>query len=549
MIIYHDKEYTTLVNHILNHGTLKPNRTGVDTIGVFSYQMRFDMSDGTIPLLTTKKVHVKSIIHELLWMISGSSNIKYLKDNGITIWDEWATPEGHLNKVYGFQWRKWEVNDWMSNVVEVPVGIEGIDAYFIPPKNDLLQPVAPNGDEFIGKKIQTFFGDWFTVISKTCKPGDKNSQYTIQFETTTTILTVLRPALRTAKITIRDPYRISVCGQGCLGVYVEQPPLRIAAYNLWYNMMRRCYDSSLPEYYLYGGRGVFVDQSWRCFANFLRDIHDLVYFTKWAANPSQYDLDKDYFCASSYSKDTCIFLPSKYNQALPNLDGCKYIATHNPSGNKYEFTIQRLFAKQHHIKHSQTISTALLTSPNKQTGVWKFEKVSPRPGHVFRQQFFVDQIAQIINKLKNNPLDRRLIVSAWNVADLPQMNLPPCHYAFQFYTRPLEDGKYELSLMVNQRSCDVGLGVPFNIVQYAFMLRMFCEIANMVPGELIWNGGDTHIYVNHALQLERQILRQPFPSPTFKFARKITDIDDFKYEDFIVEDYISHPAIKMDVAV
>jgi len=302
MIGFHDREYSELINHVLKHGTTKPNRTGVDTIGVFSYQMRFDLRDGTIPLLTTKKVHTKSIIHELLWMMSGDSNIKYLNDNGVRIWDEWADENGDLGPVYGAQWRKW-----------------------------------PTFNEHTSR-------------------------------------------------------------------------------------------SDFPETYL--------------------DDEDSYY-----------------------------------------LPGCP-----------------------------------------------------------------IDQIAQIVDKLKNNPLDRRLIVSAWNVAELPNMKLPPCHYAFQFYTRPLtpdnsNDPQYELSLMLNQRSCDIGLGVPFNIVQYSLLLRMMCEVSGMIPGEFIWNGGDTHIYVNHIEALKEQALRTMKPSPTFKFARKINNIDDFKYEDFVIENYVYHPAIKMDVAV
>lgn len=326
----HDYHYIDLVSFILSNGARKPNRTGVDTIGIFGHQMKFDLRDGSIPLLTTKKVHTKSIIHELLWMMSGSSNIKYLNNNGVTIWDEWADENGDLGPVYGSQWRKW-------------------------PAPYLVQ------------------SDW-------------------------------------------------------------------------------------PEEQL-------------------------------------------------------------------------------PSGDSY-YQVQR-----------------------------------------------VDQIAEIVYKLKNNPNDRRMIVSAWNVGELPQMKLPPCHYSFQLYTKPLTaeerlkrfvasfysgdlfdaaqhsnitvEGvlnainfpKYELSLLINQRSCDVGLGVPFNIVQYSFLLRMFAEVANMVPGDMIWNGGDVHIYTNHIDALTEQVKRKPKCSPTLKFARKITDIDDFKYDDFIIEGYDPDPAIKMDVAV
>lgn len=320
MINTHDQQYHSLIKEILETGVRKPNRTGVDTIGIFSHKMKFDLRDGTIPLLTTKKVHTKSIIHELLWMMSGSTNIKYLKENNVSIWDEWANEMGELGKIYGYQWRHWE----------------------------------------------------------TYKSSDQHDGY--------------------------------------------------------------------------------------------------------------------------------------------------------------------------------------------------FYKGDP-----------IDQVAEVINKLKNNPNDRRLIISAWNVADIPKMALPPCHYVFQFYTKPLTQQqrvflasskycpstmmenfttenmdhilddmkipKYELSLMMNQRSCDVGLGVPFNIVQYSFMLLMFAEVSNMTVGDFVWMGGDVHIYENHVTQLTEQLERVSYPAPTFKFGRKIGDIDDFKYEDFIINNYQSHPAIKMDVAV
>lgn len=316
----HDKQFLQLVDHVLTNGVLRSNRTGQDGIGVFGYQMRFDLRDGTIPLLTTKKMHLRSIIVELLWYLMGDDNIKYLRDNKVTIWDEWAREDGSLGPVYGVQWRKWPAYDV-------------IDA------------------------------------------GD-----------------------------------------------------------------------------------------------------------------------------------------------------------------------QRIVTKQH-----------------------------------------IDQVAILLDKLKNNPLDRRLLVTAWNVAELPQMALPPCHYSFQCYAQPLTlkqrttlfaaryatndllEGdvagveaaldhanipKYELSLMINQRSCDVGLGVPFNIVQYSLLMRMFAAVSNMVPGDLIWNGGDVHIYTNHIDQLKEQLTRTPYDSPQFTWARDdITSIDDFLPTDFVVGEYHSHGLLKMNVAV
>jgi thymidylate synthase len=334
MLNKHDAEYNKLVEYILENGVRKPNRTGIDTIGVFAYQMRFDLRDGTIPLLTTKKMHTRSIIHEILWYLKGDGNIQYLKDNNVTIWDEWADENGNLGPVYGVQWRKWPT-------------------------------YQPRGDQ---------------------------------------------------------------------------------------------------------ARYVFNDQ----------------------------DATRDNW----------------YVEGTP-----------------------------------------------------------------------IDQITNVINALRYNPWDRRMIVSAWNVAEISNMALPPCHYTFQFYTRPMsyeerlelfgrkydmndlfwemsQTGEtieqvldsidfptYELSLMLNQRSCDVGLGVPFNVVQYSILLRMFCEVANMLPGEFIWSGADVHVYENHIDALKEQITRTPYPSPTFKFGRVVNHIDDFTFDDFVIENYESHPTIKMDVAV
>lgn len=285
-IFYHDVPYLNMVQDIFDNGVLKPNRTGVDTYSVFSRQMRFNLKDGSIPLLTTKKMHTRSIIYEILWYLRGETNIKYLNDNNVTIWDEWADENGELGPVYGYQWRKWSIVT--GTRIEMEDGVK------------VIKPVT---------------------------------------------------------------------------------------------------------------------------------------------------------------------------------------------------------------KH-------------------------------------IDQIAQLIDTLKRNPNDRRLIVSAWNVGQLPAMALPPCHYAFQFW---VGDGK--LSCMLNQRSCDVGLGVPFNIVQYSIITHMIAHVTGLEPGEFIWNGGDVHIYVNHIDPLKRQLKRKPHPSPYLTLNPDVNNIDDFVYEDFEIHDYQCHPGIKMEVAV
>lgn len=263
------KQYLDLLRRIKEEGVDRGDRTGTGTRSVFGHQMRFDLRDG-FPLLTTKKLHLKSIIHELLWFITGDTNVKYLQDNGVRIWNEWASPDGDLGHIYGYQWRSW------------------------------------------------------------------------------------------------------------------------------------------PDY---------------------------------------------------------------------------------------------------------------------------------AGGHI-------DQLREVIEQIKDNPESRRLIVSAWNVADLPGMALPPCHVMFQFY---VADGR--LSLQLYQRSADCFLGVPFNIASYALLLMMVAQVTGLQPGEFIHTLGDAHIYHNHMEQVDTQLAREPRLLPTMKLNQNVKDILDFRYEDFTLEGYDPHPHIKGEVAV
>lgn len=156
----------------------------------------------------------------------------------------------------------------------------------------------------------------------------------------------------------------------------------------------------------------------------------------------------------------------------------------------------------------------------------------------------IDQLAQVVDKLKNNPNDRRMIVSAWNVSKIPEMHLPPCHMMFQFY---VANGK--LSCMLYQRSCDMFLGVPFNIASYALLTMMLAQVCDLEPGEFVHTLGDTHIYHNHFEQVKEQLRREPLPLPTMKLNPQVKDINDFKYEDFTLENYECYGAIKAQVAV
>ena len=261
--------YLDMMRYVRHKGILKEDRTGTGTLSVFGYQMRFDLSNG-FPLLTTKKIHFRSIIHELLWFLSGDSNIRYLTENGVSIWNEWADQDGDLGPVYGVQWRSW-----------------------------------------------------------------------------------------------------------------------------------------------------------------------------------------------GHPQDDCI-----------------------------------------------------------------------------------DQISEVVTRIKNDPYSRRNIVSAWNVADIPKMALPPCHCLFQFY---VADGK--ISCQLYQRSADIFLGVPFNIASYSLLLHMMAQQTNLDVGEFIWTGGDCHLYNNHLEQADIQLERQTFKLPDLEIQRQAESIFEYQFEDFVIHNYKSHPHIPADVAV
>lgn len=263
------KPYLDLMRHVLGHGTRKDDRTGTGTLSVFGWQMRYDLAQG-FPLVTTKKCHLRSIIHELLWFLRGDTNTAYLKENGVSIWDEWADEQGNLGPVYGYQWRNW-----------------------------------------------------------------------------------------------------------------------------------------------------------------------------------------------------------------PTPDG----------------------------------------------------------GHI-------DQIKQVVETLKSNPDSRRIIVSAWNVADLDKMALAPCHAFFQFY---VADGK--LSCQLYQRSADIFLGVPFNIASYALLTLMMAQVTGLQPGDFVHTLGDAHLYLNHLDQAREQLSREPRALPNLRLNPDVTDLFAFKFDDFTLEGYDPHPAIKAPVAV
>ena len=416
-----DRQYLDLLKDILENGTYKQTRAGV-VKSVFGRQMRFNLKEG-LPILTTKKVFTKGVIHELIWFLKNDTNIKYLVDNNVHIWDDDA---------YRFYLEK--VNTHNRFIIERNNLIESdefIEYYYdnLDEKHDSLE---------IGGFIA--FGDIY-------KSDDEYDEVELEDD-----------------------------------------------------------DESELE-------GV------NDFGNSLKEI---------------IPLSKEEFLKCVVNEDYVSFL-SEYND--------------------FGFVITD----------------------------YRYGELGPVYGNQWRSQGVkqIDQIKNIIDTLKTNPDDRRMICMAWNSNELEEMALPPCHYGFQVYTRelsPIErlewlwehsNGEYdewksptrqslddlgvptrELSLMFNMRSNDFCCGNPYNIAQYGMLVYMFCEICNMVPGELIYNGGDIHVYENHFEAAREQLLRKGSDKiPTLKFARKINNINDFKYEDFIIENYEPDPPIKYKLNV
>jgi thymidylate synthase len=530
------KQYHDLLRHILAHGTRKTDRTGTGTLSVFGYQMRFDLAEG-FPLLTTKKVHTKSIVHELLWFLQGDTNIRYLKENGVSIWDEWADAEGNLGPVYGKQWRSWH------KLVEIePVWFERPAPQIDTPFEKTIQVDASEEFELLGQRFENpRFGAYVVVRSYRLprSEGSTSSRVAldVQFEKTGY---VARGCTRQAVLAgqVRDPYAPDFLGVACTGQVSRFDP---AVVNLlretWKGIIKRCYDPHHVGYAPYGGRGVFVDHRWLVFEYFVEDVQKLPNWWLKLDYPQDYSLDKDFYGTNKYSRETCLWL-SKEEQNLNSSRTRPFIAT-DPQGNElYCLSIGSL-VKKFGLK-SVCISNCLNGRAKEHHG-WKFRKI--KTDKLTRIRIF-DQMKEVVSAIRHTPNSRRLIVNAWNVADLEGMKLPPCHMNVQFY---VADGR--LSCQLYQRSADVFLGVPFNIASYALLTMMVAQVTNLQPGEFVWTGGDTHLYLNHLEQVETQLSRTPRPLPTMRLNPDVRDLFAFRYEDFTLENYDPWPAIKAPVAV
>lgn len=557
------RQYKELIQNILSSGIKKEDRTGTGTISIFGPQMRFNLQEG-FPLVTTKKIPWKPVVSELLWFIEGSGDERRLAEilydkprseltEKTTIWTANADKQGKdlgyenndyykfLGPVYGVQFRRWTAYDnWdVGGVIEIDTRERnGVDEF---PWLDLeyLTPIFDEyADDFVGKEFTNPRNEQCLVLRRLPKTRNGNSYYQVQFINTRQNCTaeLSRPNLRSNAWT--NPCRLN--NGGYLGNISTSAPHYYRAYTMWSNMMSRCHgETPHPQY-----ENVFVDKRWRVFENFYNDLPSVFGFKKWDAYEEAIDIDKDYLGKGYYGADSVMFLPRKYNQKiLSQSDGAKYVAININTGERYEFTYPGAFYKKYKIKDTNLINRALRENKGNSKH-WRFEKVYPKEGHVFRQSFWIDQIKLLVESIKTNPDSRRHILSAWNVADLNKMALPPCHCFTQFYV-----ANKKLSCHMYQRSADVFLGIPFNIASYALLTHMIAQVCGLDVGELVITIGDAHVYLNHLDQVKEVLNREPYPLPRVELNPMITNIGKFSMHDIALLNYKSHAVIKGKMAV
>jgi len=531
------QQYLDLLQHVLDHGVDRDDRTGIGTRSVFGAQVRYDLSAG-FPALTTKQLHFKSIVHELLWFLAGDTNVKYLRDHGVKIWDAWADEEGNLGPVYGKQWRAWQ-RLYEVEPRRYPVQAPVLDVQL----SDPLQPdFGVDTSGLVGRVFDSSSWGSYRVLREYRLPRSPESSSTrlafdVQFTRTGYISAgVVKAAVLRGQI--RDPYVPVFLGVACTGDTSRFDKKVVDLLKeTWKGVIKRCYDSNHVGYSRYGGRGVFVDRRWLVFEYFIEDVQCLPNWLLKLDHPDDYMLDKDFYGSNKYGPETCLWL-SREEQSLNTELTFPFVAIPPQGGEIYCMGVRPL-AEAYGLK-AVCIRNCLDGKAKSHHG-WRFRPV--QTDRLIRVRVF-DQMRQLLSAIRHQPHSRRLIINAWNVGDLEDMALPPCHMNMQFY---VSDGR--LSCQLYQRSADIFLGVPFNIASYALLTHMIAQVTGLGVGDFVHTFGDLHLYHNHVEQARTQLARAPLPLPRLELDPAVRDLFAFRAEHIVIADYQSHPAIKAPIAV
>lgn len=333
-------------------------------------------------------------------------------------------------------------------------------------------------------------------------------------------------------------YTPTVCGIGTPGKFDKRDPYYRQLQNIWMGILQRCYNPTRKDYQWYGAKGVHVDPRWHVFSNFQKDVRNLSGWHSFVADPLSYSLDKDYFASNRYGPETCVW--SGKTQQRINTSRAKLVEATSPKGKTFVFMNANQFARDRQMDISSICACIRGTKPSYKG--WTFKVIDT--GNKVPRVRIINQIHQVIGRIKEMPKCRRLIVSAWNPAELEEMSLSPCHAMMQFHVM---NGK--LSCHLYQRSADAFLGVPFNIASYALLTHMIAQVTNLEVGEFVHTFGDLHIYETHLEQVKEQLQREPMPLPQLWLDPSIKNIDDFRPEHIKLLNYESHPTIKASVAI
>lgn len=532
------KAYQDLLKHILENGTSKGDRTGTGTLSVFGHQMRFNLSEG-FPMVTTKKTFWKGTVQELLWFISGSTDVTVLQSQGVQFWNSWVDEDNTIGPGYGKQMRAIEhIIPIVPKIFKKPLVIPRVQL----PTTEFKFGSATGKYSFrIGDKIQTKTSG-VALVAEEIKPlkGERRTTWRVVFQATGSSRVVTYRDLIDG--TIKDPFLRTVFGVGYMGNFDERDPHLKELLKVWERMLRKCYGEKLGFKADTGEDGIHVSNDWHCFATFQKEVKKIPGWELKLENPKDYVLDKDILWASNrFGKDTCIW--ASRDERRINSKTEKMVQATNAEGITHFFKgISELAQK---IGMSKSMVQNCLSGKTNEFRGWRnFAQIQVPDGHVLRYRK-IDQLALVIASIKHNPDSRRHIISLWNIHDVDRMQLPPCHgNMIQFY---VANGK--LSCQMYQRSADVFLGLPVNIASYALLTHMIAQECGLGVGDLIITIGDAHLYTNHIEQAKECLAREPRPLPKLVLNSEIKRITDFNLEDCRLEGYDPHPLIKAPVAV